>query len=172
MHVVRATLLVIVVLGAGAKHSAAQGSGAQRSAPARPFRVQEVGWLAGCWERSAGRRVVEEHWMRPRGGLMLGVGRTVDGDTLVEFEQVRLLERDGRLVYAAAPSGQPPAEFASAVVSDTAVVFENPAHDFPQRIIYRRLGTDSLVARIEGTRGGRLRGVDFPYRRAACQDPA
>ena len=106
--------------------------------------------------------------MRPRGGLMLGAGRTVDGDSLVEFEQVRILERAGRLVYAAAPSGQAPAEFESIAVTDSSVTFENAAHDFPQRVLYRRVGADSLMARVEGTRGGKLRGVDFAYHRAAC----
>jgi hypothetical protein len=47
------------------------------------------------------------------------------------------------------------------------VVFENGAHDFPQRIRYRR-GGDMLFARIEGTRDGKVRGVDYPYARVAC----
>jgi hypothetical protein len=106
--------------------------------------------------------------MRPRAGLMLGVSRTVQGDSLREFEQVKLLERGGRLIYAAAPSGQVPAEFESTSVSDSTVTFENPGHDFPQRISYRRRGADSLVARVEGMDGGQLRGRDFPYRRVAC----
>jgi hypothetical protein len=112
--------------------------------------------------------VIEEQWMRPRAGLMLGVSRTVAGDSLREYEQVAMLERGGRLVYAAAPARQAPAEFESITVSDTLVIFENRAHDFPQRIIYRRRGADSLVARVEGTHGGRTRGSDFPYRRVAC----
>lgn len=47
------------------------------------------------------------------------------------------------------------------------VTFENPAHDFPRRIIHRRVGADSLVARVEGVRSGRAHGVDFAYRRVA-----
>jgi hypothetical protein len=138
------------------------------TAPAQTARVSSVGWLAGCWELTDGARLVEEQWTRPRGGIMLGVGRTVRGDTLVEYEQVRLLERDGQLIYAAAPSGQPPAEFASVLVSDTAATFENLAHDFPQRVRYRRVGGDSLVARVEGLHRGALRGVDFGYHRVSC----
>jgi hypothetical protein len=130
--------------------------------------VGQVGWIAGCWERSAGPRLIEEQWMRPRAGLMLGISRTVAGDSLREYEQVALFERGGRLVYAATPARQPPAEFESISVSDTAVTFENLAHDFPQRVIYRRRGTDSLFARVEGMRGGQLRGSDYPYRRVAC----
>jgi hypothetical protein len=133
-----------------------------------PNGAQRLGWLAGCWERSNGAMIIEEQWMRPRGGAMLGMSRTTRRDTVVEFEQLRIFDRAGRTVYAAAPSGQAPAEFETAVTSDSLVTFENPAHDFPQRIIYRRRGADSLIARIEGVRGGQTRGIDFPYRRAAC----
>jgi hypothetical protein len=138
------------------------------TATAQAAGVAQVGWLAGCWQLAEGDRIVEEQWTRPLGGLMLGVGRTVRGDSLVEYEQVRLFEREGRLVYAAAPSGQPPAEFTSVAVSDTAVTFENLGHDFPQRVRYRRPGPDSLLARVEGRRRGTLGGVDFGYRRVAC----
>ena len=99
---------------------------------------------------------------------MLGSGRTLRGDSLVEYEQVRIEERGGRLVYAAQPSGQAPADFTGVTVSDTAVTFENPTHDFPQRVMYRRAGRDSLLARVEGSIHGTIRGVDFPYRRVDC----
>jgi hypothetical protein len=45
------------------------------------------------------------------------------------------------------------------------VTFENPAHDFPQRVIYKLTAPDKLGARIEGMRNGNLRGVDFPMTR-------
>jgi hypothetical protein len=44
-------------------------------------------------------------------------------------------------------------------------VFENPDHDFPNRIIYRTPDADSLFARIEGKRNGRVSGVDFSLKR-------
>jgi hypothetical protein len=47
-------------------------------------------------------------------------------------------------------------------------VFENAAHDFPQRVLYRREAADRLVARIEGLRNGQPRGIDFPMQRMAC----
>jgi hypothetical protein len=131
--------------------------------------TQHLSWLAGCWRQTAGNRVVDEQWMAPRAGLMLGMSRTVRDDTvLVEFEQLRITDHGAGAVFHAEPSGQPPADFTAATVSDSMVTFANPAHDFPQRIIYRRRGADSVVARIEGTRGGQMRGVDFPYVRVAC----
>jgi hypothetical protein len=134
-----------------------------------PSSVERLGWLAGCWQRKNGATVVDEQWMRPRAGMMLGMSRTVRQDSVIEFEQLRIYARGGRVVYAASPSGQSSAEFEARTTSDSMVVFENPTHDFPQRIMYRRHGTDSLTARIEGTRGGRTRGIDFPYQRASCR---
>lgn len=106
--------------------------------------------------------------MAPAGGVMLGLNRTVVRDTTRAWEYLKIEERDDRLVYTATPSGQAETSFTSALVSDSIVRFENPAHDFPQRIVYRRIGTDSLLARIEGPRDGEMRHIDFPMRRIAC----
>ena len=67
------------------------------------------------------------------------------------------------------PNGRQPAtDFTLTKIEETALTFENPAHDFPQRDIYRKVRNDSLRARIEGTQNGRPRGSDFPYARVAC----
>jgi hypothetical protein len=87
---------------------------------------------------------------------------------VVEFEQLRLFQRAGHAVYHAEPSGQTPTDFEAKSTSDTLVVFENAAHDFPQRVIYRKRGADSLIARIEGNMNGQARGIDFGYARVRC----
>ena len=129
--------------------------------------IDRAAFLQGCWERRDGTLTVEEHWMKPRGRSMLGMSRTVRGDTLVEWEFLRLYERGERLVYAAQPARQPAAEFTSVSIERDVIMFMNPAHDFPQRIIYRASG-DSLFARIEGNLKGHERGVDFRYGRVSC----
>jgi hypothetical protein len=138
-------------------------AGAQAAAP-----IDQLRWMAGCWEIRTPSRLTQEQWMSPLGGMMLGMSRTVAGGAVREWEQIRIETRDARLVYVAQPSGQTLTEFASESVTDTAVVFHNPAHDFPQRVAYRRAGRDSLVARISGERGGRTRQVDFRFARATC----
>ena len=130
--------------------------------------IQRVRWLQGCWEAASPQRTVEEHWMAPRARSMVGVGRTVRGDSLVEYELIVLREQGDRLLYEAHPSGQPSAVFPSRAVSDSSVLFENLEHDFPQRIGYQRNGPDALLAWIEGTDNGQTRRVEFSYRRAAC----
>lgn len=136
-----------------------------------PLRIQRVAWLAGCWSLSAADRLVEEHWLMPRAGSMIGVSRTVRGATLVNYETVLLKEEGGRLAYEAHPSGQPAATFLSTTVTERRAVFENPAHGFPQRIVYERTG-EALLAYVEGQQNGRQQRIDYPYRRVPCTPEA
>ena len=140
-------------------------------ASAEAASIKDVAWLQGCWEQRDGERVVEERWMPPRAGSMLGVGRTSRGDKLIEHEYIVLAERDGRLAYEAHPSGQPTATFMSKPITGREVVFEDPAHDFPQRLGYKSTGPGQLLAWIEGTSGGKTRRVEFSYRIVNCVGP-
>lgn len=132
----------------------------------------ELGWLAGCWEQrsAASALVIEEFWTEPRGGTLLGLSRTTRDGVFAGFEFMRIFERDGALIFAAQPSGRAPTEFVAAptAANEREIVFENAGNDFPQRVRYRAVGTDSLLARIEGTSNGQDAAVDFPYGRAYC----
>jgi hypothetical protein len=133
-----------------------------------PLDPSALSWLAGCWRQESPSRVVEEMWMAPAGDGMLGAGRTVARGRIVDHEFLQIRAQNGRLVYIAKPAGQPEATFTASTVGEKEVVFENPAHDFPQRVIYRLRDDGSLLARIEGKEKGQARGVDFPMQRAAC----
>lgn len=139
------------------------------SAAASDQSISRLHWLSGCWapvDRESGS---EEHWMLPAGGSMLGMSRTIRGSRTVAFEFMRISEdHDGRIVFIASPSGQPGATFRMAALTDNEVVFESPEHDFPQRVIYRRLPDDGLLGRIEGTIDGEAKSVDFPMKKADC----
>ncbi|MBI1766553.1 MAG: hypothetical protein HYR56_34530 [Acidobacteria bacterium] len=133
--------------------------------------VQALGWISGCWENTRGKRYNEEHWMKAAGNTMLGMSRTLNDGNIREFEFLRIHEGQGadqgNIYYTSKPSGQPEASFKLVSWKESEAIFENPAHDFPQRIIYRRTG-DAMQARIEGKMNGQERGVDFPFTRAKC----
>jgi hypothetical protein len=132
--------------------------------------IERVRWMTGCWEAVNAQRTVYEQWTTSQGRTMLGTGRTVRRDSLIEYEFVVLREQGEGLAYEAHPSGQAGATFQSTSITDSSVTFENLANDFPKRVGYNRRGTDSLVAWISGPRGGTTRRIDFPYRRVRC-DP-
>jgi hypothetical protein len=130
--------------------------------------IERLAWLHGCWEAVSAERTVEEHWMAPRGTSMVGVGRTMRGGELVEYELVVIREQGDRLAYEAHPSGQPSATFLSVTVTDAAVVFQNLQHDFPKRVGYERAGPDELVAWIDAGPDSERPRQEFPYRRVGC----
>ena len=130
--------------------------------------LNDLSWLSGCWDNGDSLRRYEEQWMKPSGTSLLGMSRTVaKGKTVAyEFLQIRQ-EKNGDIFYVANPSGQEQGFFKLVKFGSGELVFENPDHDFPQRIIYR-LNGDSLVARIEGTSKGKQKSSDFPMIRAKC----
>jgi hypothetical protein len=132
-----------------------------------PATIDQMAWLKGCWIQTKPNGAVEELWMAPGGGVMLGLGRTVQSGKLRDYEFVRIVEAEGSLAYMAEPSGQAKATFPLKSLTPDEAVFEDPAHDFPQRVIYRRLGPDAVTGRIEGQIGGQAKSVDFPYKRCA-----
>lgn len=130
--------------------------------------VDALRWLSGCWEARSGNATVEEYWSHPRGGSLIGVSRTLRGDSTLTHELMLVRTGNGRLTFEALPKGQSWTLFVMVSLSDSSVTFENPAHDFPQRIRYRRPVADSLLAHIEGTVNGRERVIAFPYARILC----
>ena len=86
---------------------------------------------------------------------MLGVSRTIADGRTVQFEFMRIQQEEGAVYLMATPSGQREARFKLTKASAREVVFENPTHDFPQRITYKLEGKDSLVARISGMSKGK-----------------
>lgn len=148
--------------------AAAMAASASSPATEAAVGIARVAWLQGCWESASPERTVEEHWMAPRGTSMVGVGRTVRGTELVEYELVVIREQGEKLAYEAHPSGQPSAVFLSDTVSDAAVVFQNPKHDFPKRVGYERSGKDQLLAWIDAGPDSERPRKEFAYRRVGC----
>ncbi len=111
-------------------------------------------WMTGSWQGHVNGVQMEEHWTSAAGGLMLGTHRDVRPNKKTFFEFLRIEEKDGKLTYLAMPAGQPPTSFPLKTLTSTKVVFENPEHDFPQRVIYWRDGK-KLCAKVEGTLKGK-----------------
>jgi hypothetical protein len=129
-------------------------------APAKAA-IGDMAWLADAWVGTMGTRSIEERWSPPLGGAMLGLSRTVSRDRMVAFEFLRIVERNGGLVYVAQPGGTPPTEFVLTELSGTRAVFENPRHDSPQRIVYELSAERRLSASIGFIQGGRPQSFEF-----------
>ncbi len=129
--------------------------------------LNQLAWLAGKWRMERAGRVVDEQWMAPAAGVMLGMSRTVVRGKVVEHEFTQIREGPGgALFYIAQPSGQKEAAFQVLSLSEREAVFENKQHDFPQKITYTLQADGSLLAVIEGPgKDGTTRRIEFPYKR-------
>jgi hypothetical protein len=135
---------------------------------ARPT-LQDFAWLAGHWRIEQGERLVDEQWMAPAGGLMIGMARNVQAGKVREYEFTLLRqEPNGDIVYVASPSKQTQTIFKLTSLRGGEAVFENPEHDFPKKVIYTRKADGSLLAAIEGPgRDGKIRRVEYPFKRVS-----
>jgi len=134
------------------------GANAQSTQPVRAS-ISQLAWLAGAWVGGNN----EERWTQPAGGAMLAVSRTIKSDRMVAFEFLRIVERDGTLIYIAQPDGRPPTEFRLSAIAADSATFENKAHDFPKVIAYAKQPDGTLEARVSD---GGQKGRTFTFRRA------
>lgn len=137
------------------------------AAHAQSTKLSDLAWLEGCWEINRPTSRTIEKWSAIANDQMVGESHSYAGGFEHEGEKLRLFGRGDTLIYEATPGGQARTEF-RLQPGTTEYVFANPEHDFPQRIVYRRVGADSLIARIEGDRAGRRAPVTYRYRKAAC----
>jgi len=117
-------------------------------------RLEQLAWMAGSWGGPAGGAEVEEVWLVPKGGLMLGLGRTVKDAKAVDFEFMRIEQQGETLVYLASPGGKSATPFPLAAIDGTSAAFESTL-EFPRRVSYRKNPDGTLTARIEGVRNGK-----------------
>jgi hypothetical protein len=128
--------------------------------------VAQLSWLAGCWTGTKDGLVSEEHWTTPRGGGLVGMHKEVKNGRMTSFEFLRVAAAGKDSVcYFASPRGRPPTPFCAIELGRSRVVFENLAHDFPQRVLYWIDEKGRLNARIEGTIGGKLESEEWVWSR-------
>lgn len=156
----RVLLVVLSVINAGLLSILTIGVAAQtKTTPT----ISDLSWLAGDWQTApGGRSQTDEHWTHPAGASMLGLSRKVAGGRTYEFEYLRIEQRQDGIFYVAHPKARcPGTDFKLTSVTTTEAVFENPAHDFPKRITYRKTAEGSIVASVDG--GAGTKGFTFTY---------
>lgn len=130
-----------------------------------------AGWLAGCWEASSpdGQNAAEEQWMAPRGGLMVGMTRSIRGGRATGYELLTIRENAGGiLVFHAEPSGQSPTDFPARSVEEGRLEFVNAEHDFPKKIVYAQIDENLIHAAVFAEADGAEPAFLLPYRRVPC----
>ncbi|MDX1943621.1 MAG: DUF6265 family protein [Saprospiraceae bacterium] len=136
----------------------------QQASSTNPSLLQPFKWMLGDWERSFSTGKMAESWQWANDSTMIGASFVIRNGDTVSYESISLEARKGEVLYVPTvrnQNNQEPVYFRLKSNENGWATFENPEHDFPQRIIYTQKGVDTLYARIEGISKGKERASEF-----------
>ena len=118
--------------------------------------------LLGVWEGIQDSGIYHEEWRKLSDNSLEGRAYLLKKGEIVNPENLKIVIEDGEVYYVADVShNEAPVRFRMTSSSDTILVFENPSHDFPQKITYDLAEEGWLKAIIEAEREGNVRRVEF-----------
>ncbi len=125
--------------------------------------------LAGHWQTAANQKGAywQEAWNRLDADNWCGLGQTFNhSNNETGREELRLLRMNGQWFYLAKVSHNPlPVAFALTECTASRLQFDNPAHDFPKRLVYH-LQQDGLRVEVSDAAG---KGFELQFKRAGTQ---
>jgi Domain of unknown function (DUF6265) len=126
----------------------------------------QLKWMVGTWKINAGSSPIVEQWQIANDSTLTGKSFFVknDTDTILQ-ETIELAFRNGDWHYIPTVRNQnnaQPVSFKFVFLKGTEFISENPTHDFPQRIAYRRI-KNQLFASIEGKKNGKYGKQNFDF---------
>ncbi|HYF69499.1 MAG TPA: DUF6265 family protein [Ohtaekwangia sp.] len=130
--------------------------------------IELANWIIGTWENKTQRGSIFETWSKIKDNELAAKSYKLNGKDTVVFETVRLIQEQDSLFYIPTVKNQNgglPVRFSLHAISDGLFVFQNPTHDFPQVIAYKRINADSMVAEVSGVVKGQQRKEMFPMKR-------
>ncbi|HLC83415.1 MAG TPA: DUF6265 family protein [Bacteroidia bacterium] len=129
--------------------------------------IADFTWLQGKWMGTSEGMDFFEQWKPLQGNLLDGQGGAVSGKDTVFSEKIKIEQRGEDVFYTAnVQENGGPVDFKFTGYKQDSIVFENPKHDFPQRLVYFRLPNNKLYACIDGLKAGKYSRMEFSYQKA------
>lgn len=123
--------------------------------------------LEGTWKMNTKRGAVCEEWKRIDKNYLQNRGYMIKGKDTIISERVVLTNTKEGIFYTSTVEDQnnkQPVAFKMTGSENNVFIFENPQHDFPKRIVYKLISSDSIHAYIDdGTETGKKQ--NFYYKR-------
>ena len=122
-------------------------------------KLEQASWFLGEWANRSPEGELTERWKKVNDSVYHGESYfVIAGKDTVFADTVSLEEANGKLAYVVTVPNQndaKPVRFEMTTANDSVIIFENPKHDFPNKITYNKIGNDSLVAEISGVKKGK-----------------
>lgn len=126
--------------------------------------IANAKWMLGTWQNTSPQGTLVEAWQKENDTLFNGYSHFIVGADTVFTEHIRLEQHGSDLFYIPTVANQnngKPIVFKVSLHDKKQLVFENPLHDFPQKITYTHPTKDSLIAEVSGTEKGKFKSEKF-----------
>lgn len=130
--------------------------------------LKKGNWLIGSWENNTKDMNFVEIWKIANDSIYSAESYVLVSKDTVFYESVNLIQKNDSLFYIVSARNQnneKPVSFYLTKSNSNQLVFENPKHDFPNKIVYNKINNDSMVATIEGVKNGKKLNEAFPMKR-------
>jgi len=131
-------------------------------------KLEKMNWLIGNWENKMPEGLLTETWKKDNDSTFSGNSYFINSKDTVHFESIKLYQKADSLIYSATVVGQnnnEPVQFNQTSATETEFTFENPKHDYPQKIVYKKVNDNSLVATISGMQQGKMSSESYPMKK-------
>ncbi len=129
-------------------------------------KTEQLKWMVGVWKTKSSKNPVIEQWQITNDSTLTGRSWLLrNGTDTIPQETIELAYRNGNWFYIPTVKNQnnaQPVSFKLIYQKGTEFISENPAHDFPQRIAYRRM-QNQLFASIEGKKNANYGKQNFDF---------
>jgi hypothetical protein len=143
-------------------------SACKNSDSAKNEKIKAASWLIGNWADKSGEGSLTENWVELNDSTFQAQSYYVKEKDTLHFESITLQQKGKYLVYNAAVKGQnndQPVAFKLSLGTAQQLVFENLKHDYPQKISYTKITSDSMIAKISGIQQGKPSSEEFSMKK-------
>lgn len=131
-------------------------------------KLATMDWLIGNWENKLPEGTLSESWEKQDDSTFVGHSYFIKEKDTLSFESIELLQKGEDLFYVPTVKGQnndKPVTFKLTTATTMTFTFENPSHDYPQKIVYKKSGPNDLIATISGMQQGKQSSESYPMKR-------
>jgi hypothetical protein len=132
-------------------------------------KIVAANWLLGNWENKSDDGDLLETWKKVNDSIYDGESYFIKGKDTLHFEKIQMKQKGEALFYIATIRGQnndKPVTFKHNDTIEKQLVFENPKHDFPQKIVYSKIAKDSIIIQISGIQQGKPSSERFSMKKS------
>lgn len=141
----------------------------QGSAMAQNSSLSSLNWLLGSWEQKSASMTVQELWNYSEDSTsLIGKGTTFKNGEIISQEEIQISLVKDVLTYSVRVNNHNNNEailFTATEVTENSITFENPLHDFPQKISYKQIDEKLIEAIVSAVTNLKERSIRFLYSR-------